>query len=113
MVVAYRLPFYPALDFLAIQLSMLGSLFLAYAIIDGRWITFATEMLIAAGMLACTLLGMWKWAWLIPTGFVVVGIWALLHHLPLFGAKVQYWFANLCAAYAWLMAGFIFLRFIH
>lgn len=109
--VAYRLPYYQALDFFAIQLSMLGGLFIAYAITHGYLRGFITELIFASVLLVCTLLGMWKWSWLIPAGFALTGIWSLLHRIPYIGAPVQNWFAHLCATYALLLAGFVYLKF--
>jgi len=109
--VGFYLPHFKALDFFAILLILLTGSLVGFALADGRPDKIIIEILAAVGFVVVALLGMWKWTWLIPTGFVVHGVWCLVHHYSFIGARVVSWFSPMCAFYSVLVAGFIYGRF--
>lgn len=109
--VGLYLPHFKAMDFFAILLILLAGLLVGFALADGRIAKLLIELVVAAGFVVLTLLGMWKWAWLVPAGFVLYGCWCLVHHFSFVGARIRSWFSPLCALYSFLVAGFIYVRF--
>ena len=109
--VGWYLPHFKALDFFAILLTLLAGLLVGFSLADGRPEKIVIELVVAAGIVAVTLFGMWKWAWLIPLGYVLHGLWCLVHHYSFIGARIRSWFSPLCALYSILVAGFIYGRF--
>lgn len=109
--VGIYLPHFKAMDYFAILLVLLAGLMVGFALSDGRSSRIIVELVVASGFIALTLLGMWKWAWLIPAGFVLFGVWCLIHYYTGLGARIRTWFAPLCAMYSILVAGFIYGRF--
>ena len=107
----YRLPHYLALDFFAILLSMLGGSLLGLALADGRHSRIAAEIVAVLIWMSCTLFGMWKWDWLIPSGYIGFGIWCLLHSNGMLGARIKTWYVSVYTLYAWLVAAYVLLRF--
>lgn len=110
--VAYRLPYFQALDFFAIQLAMLSSLFLAFALNQGRPAGIALEFILLASLLIAILLGMWKWPWLIAAGYVVFGVWSALHRWRWLGSGIQHWLPMQLMIYCWILAAFLGLVFL-
>jgi len=110
--VGLYLPYFKAMDFFAILLAVLAGLMIGFALADGRPKKIVIELVVAAGFVALTLLGMWKWTWLIPAGFVLHGLWCLVHHYSFIGARIRSWFSPLCALYSLVVAGFVFGRYI-
>jgi len=110
--VGLYLPYFKAMDFFAILLAVLAGLMIGFALADGRPKKIVIELAVAAGFVALTLLGMWKWTWLIPAGFVAHGLWCLVHHYSFIGARIRSWFSPLCALYSLVIAGFVFGRYI-
>ncbi|MGD9385868.1 MAG: hypothetical protein PVF28_04885 [Thioalkalispiraceae bacterium] len=111
LAVGFYLPDFQALDFFAILLVLLAGLLVGFALADGRPEKIAIELVVAGGFIVIALLGMWKWPWLIPTGYVAHSAWCMVHHYSFIGARVRAWFAPLCALYAIMIAGFIYGRF--
>jgi len=109
--VGLYLPHFKAMDFFAILLMLLAGLMLGFALADGRPDKIFIELLVAAGFVVLTLLGMWKWTWLIPMGFVFQASWCLVHHFSFTGARIRAWFSPLCALFSILLAIFIYIVF--
>lgn len=109
--VGIYLPHFKAMDYFAILLVLLAGLMVGLALADGRPKIIIIELVIASGFIVLTLLGMWKWAWLIPAGFAFHGIWCLAHHYTGSGARIRSWSSPHCAIYSILIAGFIYGRF--
>jgi len=109
--VGLYLPYFKAMDFFAILLTLLAGLLVGFALADGRLNKIIIESVVAAGFVVITLLGMWKSAWLIPLGYVLHAGWCLVHHYSFIGARIRSWFSPLCALYSIVLAGFIYGRF--
>lgn len=109
--VGLYLPHFKAMDFFALLLALLAGLLVGFSLADGRPKKIVIELVVASGFVVLTLMGMWKWAWLIPVGFVLYGAWCLVHHYSFIGARIRSWFSPLCAIYSFLVAGFIYGRF--
>ncbi|MGD8925880.1 MAG: hypothetical protein PVG20_03450 [Thioalkalispiraceae bacterium] len=109
--VGFHLPEFKALDFFAILMVLLAGFLVGFALADGRPDKIAIEFIVAVGFIVIALLGMWKWTWLIPTGFVFHAAWCMVHHYTFLGARVRAWYAPLCALYSIMIAGFVYGRF--
>ncbi|VAX01371.1 hypothetical protein MNBD_GAMMA21-2623 [hydrothermal vent metagenome] len=110
-VIGIYLPTFPALDFFAILLSMIAGLYVGFSFADGRTDKIVIEISFAFVVGAIALFGMWKWLWLIPTGYLLLAIWSGWHHYFYIGARVKAWFAPMCALYCGLLGIFIYVRF--
>ena len=109
--VGIYLPHYKALDYFSVLLAVLAGLMVGMAVAEGRRVNIVIELVIAAGFIVLTVLGMWKWTWLVPAGFVLYGLWCMTNYYLFRGNRYQFWFAPLCAAYSILLAGFIYGRY--
>ena len=110
-VVGLYLPTFQAMDFFAILLTLVAGLYVGFSFADGRVDKIAIEITFALVVCASALFGMWKWLWLIPTGYLLLLGWSIWHHYFYLGARVKAWFAPMCALYCGLIAIFIYVQF--
>ena len=112
-VVGIYLPTFQALDFFAILLSVIAGLYVGFAFADGRVDKIVIELVFALLMCAGVLFGMWKWPWLIPAGYLLLGGWGVLHHFFDLGTRVRDWFASMSAIYCVFIGLLIHVQFFY
>jgi len=111
--VGVYLPTFLALDFFAILLTVIAGQYVGFSFADGRPDKIALELGFALLLCACVLLGMWKWTWLIPVGYLLLCGWSVWHHYFYLTARVKAWFAKMCALYCGFITLFIYVHFFY
>jgi hypothetical protein len=101
-----------ALGLLAILLGMIASVYLGYALADGRLRAFQVEYV---GMVAFTALATIaltrQSAVLLALGYLGHGLWDLLHHRRGLEVRMPWWYVPLCLGYDTVVAIYVLIRF--
>lgn len=106
-VIIYLLPYGKALDAVALLLGVITSIYVGFAIADGRKHVLYLECGVAAVFILLALLGMWgQPVWLV-VGLFAHGGWDLLHHPVGLGAKVRKWYPPACVVYDGLIGTYL------
>ena len=101
-----------AFGLLAILLGMIASVYLGYALADGRLRAFQVEyvgMVIFAGLATIALAR--HSALLLALGYLAHGLWDLLHHGRGVEVRMPWWYVPLCLGYDTVVAGYVLVRF--
>ena len=94
----------------ALFLAYTACVYLGAALSDSRNTWILIEFAVSFIFLNCALLGVvYSPIWL-GVGFILHGIWDMLHHPKVIKTKVVRWFPPLCAVFDWIVAVCI-LRF--
>lgn len=109
--VGWYLPYFKAMDFFAIVLMLLAGITVGFGFANARPLRILLELFVAVGFVVLTLLGLWKWIWLIPAGFILYSIWCALDYFLLAGTNGRNWLRPVSALYSILIAAFIYVRF--
>jgi len=91
---------------------MIASVYLGYALADGRLRAFQVEYLgiVALGAVA-TLAPARGSALLLTLGYLGHGLWDLLHHRREAEVRMPWWYVPLCLGYDTVVALYILVRF--
>ena len=96
-----------AFDLLALILALTGGIYLGAALNGGARGRLAFEGTFAAVLVILALLSLtWSPLWM-ALGFVLHGVWDLVHHTGGVSHGVRRWFPPFCAAWDWAIAALI------
>jgi hypothetical protein len=101
-----------AFGLLAILLGMIASVYLGYALNDGRLRAFQVEYvgIILFAALATIALTRGS-AMLLALGYLAHGLWDLLHHRRGVEVRMPWWYVPLCLSYDTVVALYVLVRF--
>ncbi len=89
---------------IAITIAIIAGAYIGFGANDGRLWVLMTELVVAALFGVMALLGV-LWS---PFMFVVAlflhGVWDIIHHNGLFGARVPRWYIPFCVVIDWIAA---------
>ncbi|MDH5178412.1 MAG: hypothetical protein OEZ39_04100 [Gammaproteobacteria bacterium] len=103
----HLLPYGKALDAIGMVLAVIASIYIGFAIADGRKNIILIECFAAAVFLGLALFGMWgKPVWLV-IGYFAHGGWDLIHHPAAVQTKVRRWYPPLCVLYDWIIGAWL------
>ncbi len=107
------LPKAKALQVYAMLLTAVASVYVGFAVVEGRRDRIALESFAALGFAMLALWSIWKWPVLLVAGFILHAGWNLLHHSGLIGARVKPWYAFAAFVYDSSIGAYIYLRVLH
>ena len=101
-----------AFGLLAILLGMIASVYLGYALADGRLRAFQVEYvgMVVFAALATIALARHS-AVLLALGYLGHGLWDLLHHRRGVEVRMPWWYVPLCLGYDTVVALYVVARF--
>ena len=101
-----------AFGLLAILLGMIASVYLGYALGDGRLRVFQAEYvgMVAFAALATIALARGS-AVLLALGYLTHGLWDLLHHRRGIDTRMPRWYVPFCLSYDAVVAVYVLVRF--
>jgi hypothetical protein len=101
-----------AFGLLAILLGMIASIYLGYALGDGRLRVFQVEYvgMVAFAALATIALAEGS-AVLLALGYFGHGLWDLMHHRRGVDTRMPWWYVPLCLSYDAVVAIYVLVRF--
>ncbi|HEU4896150.1 MAG TPA: DUF6010 family protein [Actinomycetota bacterium] len=101
-----------AFGLLAILLGMIASVYLGYALADGRLRAFQVEYvgMVAFAALATVALARHS-ALLLALGYLGHGLWDLLHHRREVEVHMPRWYVPVCLGYDTVVAIYVLIRF--
>jgi hypothetical protein len=101
-----------AFGLLAILLGMIASVYLGYALNDGRLRAFQVEYvgMVVFAALATVALARHS-AVLLALGYLAHGLWDLLHHRRNVDTRMPRWYVPLCLGYDTVVAIYVLIRF--
>ena len=106
------LPRDTAFGLLAILLGMIASVYLGYALSDGRLRAFQVEYV---GIVAFTALATIALARpsgvLLALGYLAHGLWDLVHHRRGVDTRMPWWYVPVCLGYDTVVALYVLVRF--
>jgi hypothetical protein len=112
LIIPSLLPRDAAFGLLAILLGMIASVYLGYALGDGRLRAFQVEYvgMVAFAALATIALARSS-AVLLALGYLTHGLWDLLHHRRGVDTRMPWWYVPLCLSYDTVVAIYVLSRF--
>jgi hypothetical protein len=101
-----------AFGLLAILLGMIASVYLGYALNDGRLRAFQVEYvgMVVFAALATIALARHS-ALLLAVGYLGHGLWDLIHHGRGVDVRMPWWYVPLCLGYDTVVAIYVLIRF--
>ena len=101
-----------AFGLLAILLGMIASVYLGYALADGRLRAFQVEYvgMVVFAALATIALARHS-AVLLALGYLGHGLWDLLYHRRNVDTRMPWWYVPLCLGYDTVVAVYVLVRF--
>jgi hypothetical protein len=101
-----------AFGLLAILLGMIASVYLGYALADGRLRAFQVEYvgMVIFAALATVALAQGS-ALLLALGYLGHGLWDLLHHRREVEVRMPWWYVPVCLGYDTVVAIYVLIRF--
>ena len=96
---------------IAITIAIIAGAYVGFGASDGRPLVFLTELCIAALFGVMALLGAIWSPYILVVALFLHGVWDLIHHNGLFGAKVPRWYIPFCVAIDWIAAAGLALLF--
>jgi hypothetical protein len=101
-----------AFGLLAILLGMIASVYLGYALNDGRLRAFQVEQVGMVGFAALATIALARGsAGLLALGYFGHGLWDLLHHRRGVEVRMPWWYVPLCLGYDAVVALYVLVRF--
>lgn len=85
-------------DLMSCFLAGTGFIYVGFAISDGRTEHLAIEIAAAVVFLAVALIGRWYSIYLLGAGYIMHGIWDILHHW-IIDTEVVHWYPDICLVY--------------
>jgi hypothetical protein len=112
LVVASLLSHDTAFGFLAILLGMIASVYLGFALQDGRARAFQIEYvgIVLFTVLATVALSE-ESAVLLAVGYLGHGIWDAIHHPKAVDTAMPWWYVPLCLSFDAVVAVYVLIRF--
>jgi hypothetical protein len=112
LIIPSLLPRDTAFGLLAILLGMIASVYLGYALNDGRLRAFQVEYvgMVAFAALATMALAR-NSALLLALGYLGHGLWDLLHHRHGVEVRMPWWYVPVCLGYDTVVAIYVLARF--
>lgn len=89
------------------QLFIIAGVYIGFAVNDGRAREIMIEVAHLLFFVAITLLGLWVTPWFLVTGYLLHGVWDVLHRPDGIQTELARWYPPLCLAYDWIFAAFI------
>lgn len=105
--IAWLLPADRALELFAALLALIAAVYVGVAVAQGSQRQIVIQFVVALGFMWLGLLGLWFSPALLVAGYALHGAWDWLHHRGTRGVQLTDWYAPLCLAYDWLVAGAI------
>ena len=96
---------------IAISIAIIAGAYIGFGANDGRPWMFPTELCIAALFGVMALLGVIWSPYMFVAALFLHGVWDLIHHNGLFGAKVPHWYIPFCVVIDWVAAAGLFILF--
>ncbi|RAN35273.1 DUF6010 family protein [Hyphomonas pacifica] len=96
---------------IAITIAIIAGAYIGFGANDGRPWMFLTELCIAALFGVLALLGVIWSPYMFVAALFLHGVWDLIHHNGLFGAKVPRWYIPFCVVIDWIAAAGLFILF--
>jgi hypothetical protein len=101
-----------AFGLLAILLGMIASVYLGYALNDGRLRAFQVEYVGIVAFTAVATIALARHsALLLAIGYLAHGLWDLLHHRRSVDIRMPWWYVPLCLSYDTVVAAYVLVRF--
>jgi hypothetical protein len=91
--------------FHSVALTMIGAIYLGFALSDGRLSIMILEGLAGTAVIVLALLGLWWAPGIVAVGLILHAFWDLAHRPRLVTTKVPRWYPPFCAAYDLVFAG--------
>jgi len=106
------LPRDTAFGLLAILLGMIASVYLGYALNDGRLRAFQVEYVVMVVFAALATIALARGsALLLALGYLGHGLWDLIHHRRGVDTRMPWWYVPLCLGYDTVVALYVLVRF--
>jgi hypothetical protein len=106
------LPQHLTMTLLSLLLFGIAAVYFGFAVADGRRNALLIESVVVLIYLGVAVSGLLVSAWWLVAGYVLHGIWDLLHHNRAFGARVVRWYIPFCVLYDWLIALFLLVLIV-
>jgi hypothetical protein len=100
-----------AFGLLAILLGMIASVYLGYALADGRLRTFQVEYVGMVVFAALATIALARHSALLLALGYLSGLWDLLHHRRNVDTRMPWWYVPLCLGYDTVVAIYVLIRF--
>jgi hypothetical protein len=101
-----------AFGLLAILLGMIASVYLGYALADGRLRAFQVEYVGIVAFTALATIALARdSALLLALGYLGHGLWDLVHHRRGVEVRIPWWYVPLCLSYDTVLAIYVLVRF--
>jgi Family of unknown function (DUF6010) len=91
--------------FHSVVLTMIGAIYLGFALSDGRLPIVILEGLAGTAFIVLALLGLWWAPAFVAVGLILHAFWDLAHRPNLVTTKIPRWYPPFCAAYDLVFAG--------
>lgn len=111
LLLAALLPRPVALEFLAMVLFGITTVYFGFAVSDGRWGEGIVQVCAGIVFFALTFLGLWLAPLFLALGYFGHGVWDAVHHpkIRLVKTTVPEWYLYFCMFYDWIVGGFVLL----
>lgn len=86
------------------QLFVIAAVYLGFAINDGRTSVLLIETLQLAFFFVVGVLGLWISPWFLVAGYIMHGVWDILHNQGGLDTRLAEWYPFACMVYDWLFA---------
>lgn len=97
------------LELLVILLAVIASIYLGFALSDGRKREIMIEISGMFFFLALAIFGLWISPYFLIAGYLIHGVWDVIHNHKIIQTEVVEWYKILCLVYDWVIAIFILL----
>ena len=98
-----------AFDFTALLLTVIGAIYIGFALQDGRPDVMAQEISASSFFILLAALGLWINPYLWVVGLFLHGVWDWLHHPGGIKTKVPDYYPPLCVTVDWSLALFLLI----
>jgi len=97
------------LELLSILLAVIASIYVGFALSDGRKREILIEISGMFFFLVLAIFGLWVSPYFLISGYLFHGVWDVIHNHKIIQTEVVEWYRILCLVYDWVIAIFIFL----
>jgi len=95
---------------LALLLMGIAAVYFGFAVSDGSRQAVLIEGGVVLLYLALCACGLWVSPLFLVVGYVLHGLWDLVHQWQLVHTKMAAWYVPFCVTYDWIIAAFLLLR---
>ena len=96
-----------AFDGVAVLLTVIATIYVGFALQDGRTEVLVTEVVVATVFVGFALAGLWLSPYLWAVGLFLHGVWDWQHHPGGIQTTLPTWYPPVCVVLDWLLAGFL------